>query len=257
MSTGVALALALLLACAGVPKLWRPDHVAGALRRVFRRVDPAALRRCGRALGAWELLLALAVVLVGGRLVGAAVAVTFAGFLGFVVAAVRRGASCGCWASLSEGPAGGAELARTGVLALAATAVAVTGWSPRAFGWDVAGWAVALLAATWLAAVVGERVAPVRSAKVARRLALRAEPTRRGRALSRLAFLAGFVHVGTDAQRDRLLRALAAQQRGPVRVPPPIVTVRLDVGAEARGGSAAVSHPPPPLPVDPAQNARA
>jgi hypothetical protein len=174
----------------------------------------------------WELALAFATVHWGGPVVGAAVAVTFAGFLGFVVAAVRRGAACGCWASLTEGPAGGAELARTGVLATAATVVAVTGWpsSPQP---AALGWAAATLAVVWLAAVLGGLIAPVRSPKVADRLALRGAPTRRGRLLARLAFLLGFVHTGTDAERDRLLTALMARQAhasprgGGRRTPPP------------------------------------
>jgi hypothetical protein len=207
MSHGIALALTFLLVSAGLPKLWRPEHVAGALRRVFGRKVPAV---AGQLLGLWELLLAAAGVLLGG-VAGAAVAVTFAGFLGFVVAAVARGASCGCWASLSEGPAGGAELARTGVLAAGAAYAAVAGW-PAGVSWPAVGWAVAFLAATWLAALAGGRVAPVRSARVSRRLALRAAPTRRGRALARLAFLLGFVHVGTDAERRRFVDALAAEQ---------------------------------------------
>jgi hypothetical protein len=213
LSQGFALALAGLLVSAGAPKLWRPGHVAGALRRVFGpRGSTSALRRHGRLLGAWELLLAAAVVLVGDRVTGVALAVTFAGFLGFVVVAVRRGSSCGCWASLTEGPAGGAELARTAVLAAAAGYVAVTGW-PRGVSVAALGWAGALLAVMVLAAVAGGRFAPVRSAGVARRLARRAAPTRRGRLLARLAFLAGFVHIGTDAEQARLRRALDATQR--------------------------------------------
>jgi hypothetical protein len=212
VSQGFALALAGLLVGAGVPKLWRPGHVAGALRRVFGPRDARVLRRWGRLLGAWELLLAAAVVLVGGRLTGAALAVTFCGFFAFVVAAVRRGGSCGCWASMTEGPAGGAELARTGVLAAAAVFVAVTGWSPG-LGPATLGWAAALLAVMVLAAAAGGRLAPVRSAHVARRLARRAAPTRAGRVLARLVFLAGFVHVGTDAEQRRLHRALEAGQR--------------------------------------------
>lgn len=215
MSQGIALALALLLVSAGLPKLWRPDHVVGALRRVFGQHGPSTpvLHLLGRLLGLWELVLAAAIVVVGGVVVGVAVSATFTGFLGFVVVAVRRGASCGCWASLTEGPAGGAELGRTGMLAAAAAYLAVAGWSPLAFGWAAVGWAMALLALMWLAAVVGERVGPVRSARVARRLALRAAPTRYGRAVARLTFLMGFVHTGTDAERQRFLDALVAEQR--------------------------------------------
>jgi hypothetical protein len=203
VTQGIALALAVLLASAGLPKLWRPDHVAGALRRVVRRNHPA-LRHFGRLLGLWELALAALIVTVGG--VGLAVVATFAGFFGFVVVAVRRGASCGCWASLTEGPAGGAELARTGVLAVAAVHMTLAGWTPLAFGWGSAGWAVAFLAVTWLATVAGGRMAPVRSPRVARRLALRAAPTRGARAVARLTFLLGFVHAGTDAERRRYLQ---------------------------------------------------
>lgn len=210
MSQGLALALAALLVSAGVPKLWRPGHVAGALRRVVGPRDAHVLRRWGRLLGAWEVALAAAAVLAGGRVVGVALAATFLGFLGFVVAAVRRGTSCGCWASLTEGPAGGAELGRTGVLAAAAVFVAVTGWAP---GISVAalGWAAALLALMALAAVTGGLLAPVRSRSVARRLGRRAAPTLGGRLLARVVFLAGFVHVGTDAEQARLRRALEAE----------------------------------------------
>ncbi|HEX6356277.1 MauE/DoxX family redox-associated membrane protein [Actinophytocola sp.] len=213
MAQGIALALAVLLGSAGLPKVWRPGHVAGALRRVFGqgRFNTVVLRRLGRLLGVWELVLAAAIVGVGGPLVGMAVAGTFVGFLGFVVVAVRRGASCGCWASFTEGPAGGAELARTGVLALGAGGAAAAGWVPFGFGWVSLGWAGVFLAVTWLATLVGGWTAPVRSARVARRLAMRAAPTRRGRAVARLAFLMGFVHAGTDAGRRRYLDALTKQ----------------------------------------------
>jgi len=147
-----------------------------------------------------------------------------------VVVAVRRGASCGCWASLTEGPAGGAELARTGVLSAAAVALPFAGVRETGVGLATVGWALALLALTWLAAEVGERLSPVRSAKIARRLALRAEPTRLGRASARLAFLAGFVHAGTDAGHQRLVTALAERRRTTERTPaPPTITLRVPV----------------------------
>jgi hypothetical protein len=192
--------------------------VVGALRRVFGQHGPRTpvLHLLGRLLGLWELVLAAAIVVVGGVVVGVAVSATFTGFLGFVVVAVRRGASCGCWASLTEGPAGGAELGRTGVLAAAAAFLAVAGWSPLSdhlLGWSSVGWAMALLALMSLAAVIGGHVAPVRSARVARRLTLRAAPTRRGRVVARLTFLLGFVHTGTDTERQRFLDALVAEQR--------------------------------------------
>lgn len=213
MTQGIALALAFLLVSAGLPKLWRPEHVAGALRRVFtrRRMSMPSLRLLGQFLGLWELMVAGALVMIGGWVAGLAVAVTFAGFLGFVVAAVRRGASCGCWASLTEGPAGGAELARTGTLTAGAGYLAVAGWSLD-FAWADAGWAAAFLTLTWVATVLGGHVGPVRSDRVARRLAMRAAPTRRGRAMARLGFLLGFVHAGTAAQQRRYHDALIERQ---------------------------------------------
>jgi hypothetical protein len=226
VADGVALALALLLVCAGVPKLVRPGHVAGALRRVFgrgRTLRTPVLRVYGRLLGAWETALAAAMVSVGGVAVAVPVAATFVGFTGFVVVAMRRGASCGCWASLSEGPAGGAELARTITLTAAAGYLAVTDPWRASFGPTQIGWAATLLAVTWLATTIGARVAPIRSTRVARRLAMRSAPTAWGRALAKATFLAGFVHTGTNAEQDRLVRALAEQQRGdqPLRPAPP------------------------------------
>ncbi len=226
---GTALTLAVLLAAAGVPKLARPDYVAAALRRVLgprgaaRRVlGPGVLTAAGRLLGVWELALAAGLLAAGGPAsvaVAAAAVATFAGFLGFVVAAVRRGASCGCWASLTEGPAGGSELGRTAALTAAAAALAwlrASGWHSTAWreiGPHAIGWAAAIVSLTALAAVVGGRLGPVRSAKVARRLEMQAAPTAPGRLLAHLAFLAGFVHAGTDAERSRYFRVREERER--------------------------------------------
>jgi hypothetical protein len=259
VTQGVALALAVLLAGAGVPKLLRPGHVAGALRRVFgrgRTLRAPVLRRWGRALGAWELLLAAGLVAVGGVAVAVAVAATFLGFLWFVVVAVRRGASCGCWASLTEGPAGGAELGRTGVLAAAAVWLAVAGWD-TGISWAAIGWAGAVLVAMCLGAVAGGRVLPVRSDRIAHRLALRAAPTRRGRVLARLLFLLGFVHTGTNAEQDRLMTALAERQRRlreaasadrPRPPVPPTSTVVVPVSVDRERAAPPSVPPPPPSP---------
>jgi hypothetical protein len=262
VADGVALALAMLLAGAGAPKLWRPGYVAGALRRVFgrgRTLRTPVLRVFGRLLGAWEVALATAMVFVGGLVVAVLVALTFVGFTGFVVVAMRRGASCGCWASLSEGPAGGAELARTGTLTTAAIWLTVTPWHVG-FGWPTLGWAAALLAVTWLAATIGGQVAPVPSTRVARRLAMRSAPTVWGRLLARVAFLAGFVHTGTNAGQDRLVRALAEAQRTPQpqrltpprpplppRSPRPTAPPPPLAGAPRPIAPPLVSTPPPPL----------
>lgn len=221
VAPGLALALAVLLVTAGPPKLVRPRHVARALRRAFG--SRPHLELLGRLLGAWELALAVALLTLPWVAVAVACAVTFLGFAAFVVLAVRRGASCGCWASLSEGPAGGAELARTGFLALAALGLLVlrlTGADETVGGF---GWAAVTLgltlALTWLAAVVGGRFGPRPSATVTRRLALQAPTTRLGRGLRGVAFLAGWVQAGTPRDSRRYVAALGVEEvrkRAPV-----------------------------------------
>ena len=210
LAPGLALALAVLLVTAGPPKLVRPRHVARALRRAFG--SRPHLELLGRLLGAWELVLAVALLTLPWVAVAVACAVTFLGFAAFVVLAVRRGASCGCWASLSEGPAGGAELARTGFLALTALgllALRLTGADETAGGY---GWAAATLALTWLAAALGGRFGPRPSATVTRRLALQAPTTRLGRGLRKVAFLAGWVQAGTPRDSRRYVAALGAEE---------------------------------------------
>lgn len=223
VAPGLALALAALLVAAGLPKLVRPRHVARSLRRAFG--SRPHLELLGRLLGAWELVLAAALLTVPWVAVAAAGAVTFLGFAAFVVLAVRRGTSCGCWASLSEGPAGGAELARTGTLALAAlgllalrlTGARTTILGHAALGFSALGWAAATLGLTWLAAVLGGRFGPRPPENVTQRLALQAPPTRLGRGLSRAAFLAGWVQAGTARDSRRYVVALSALRLSEIR----------------------------------------
>lgn len=224
LAAGLALALAALLIAAGTPKLVRPRHVARALRRAFGHRTRLPLEPLGRLLGAWELVLAAALLTLPWVAVAAACAVTFLGFAAFVVAAVRRGTSCGCWASLSEGPAGGAELARTSTLTLAALgllALRLTGAGETGVGFAALGWACATLGVTWLATVLGGRFGPEPPEKVTRRLALQAPPTRLGRGLSRAAFLAGWVHAGTARDSRRYVVALSALRFSELRRPAP------------------------------------
>ena len=162
------------------------------------------LRRLGRLLGPWELVLAAAMLSSVGTVGrGGRSAATFVGFLGFVVVAVRRGASCGCWASLTEGPAGGAELGRTGMLdgrrgvaggrRLADVGVEVGRGrlGRRAAGADVAG---------------GHR----RRAGRAGPVDAGGRPARHARGtdpcvaalLAKVTFLVGFVHIGTNAEQS-------------------------------------------------------
>ena len=120
MLPAAALVLGGMLVAAGLPKVAAPRYVASALRRVVTAGPDRALLLAGRLLGCWELALGTALVVVGGGRAAVAVAacatLTCAAFTVFVALAIRRGAACGCWASLSEGPAGGAELARAAFL---------------------------------------------------------------------------------------------------------------------------------------------
>lgn len=139
MQLGAALVLGGMLVAAGVPKAAVPWYVASALRRVVRTGSDRALLLAGRLLGCWEVALGLALPLVYSGPAAVAVAacavLTFAAFTGFVAAAIRRGAACGCWASLSEGPAGGAELARAAFLAVLAVALLAARLSWHGTGW--------------------------------------------------------------------------------------------------------------------------
>ncbi|MDQ1426323.1 MAG: Methylamine utilization protein MauE [Acidimicrobiaceae bacterium] len=225
-TTGVATLLAALLIVAGVIKLVEPRYVAAALRRISARVAMRAAhsdkeaRRAGRTIGAVETLVALALVVVTGwpAVVVAAVAVAvFGSFVVVVGMAVRRGTACGCWASLSEGPAGGAELGRAVALVAAAVVVLIG----RATGARGVEWRAAtvvalfatlavIVAATWL----GHLALPVRDARVRERLDQRAPAGRLGRAALQVAFLFGFVHAGTTAGLRRYHRFLSERLPG-------------------------------------------
>lgn len=100
--TGLLSAAALVLVLAAVPKLLDP---AGGRTAVGRARVPLA-RLLGsawgvRATAVAELLVVLSVVLVGGRVAAAAVAVTFLALAAFAwrLAAVAPGSGCGCFGS--------------------------------------------------------------------------------------------------------------------------------------------------------------
>jgi hypothetical protein len=165
-----------------------------------------------------ETVVGVALVLVTGwaGVAVAAVAVAlFASFVVVVVLAIRRGQACGCWASLSEGPAGGAELGRAVALVAAALVVLIArATGARAVEWDGAVVAAlvtiaGLIVVTWL----GHLVLPVRDDKVRERLDRRAPSGRLGRAALQIAFLSGFVHAGTAAGQRRYLEFLSDRLR--------------------------------------------
>jgi len=237
VQSGAALLLGGMLLTAGALKAVAPWYVASALRRVIRSGSDRALRLAGRLLGAWELALGAALLGTGGPdgVIVAALAVpTFAGFVGFVVLAIRRGAACGCWASLSEGPAGGAELGRAVFLAALAVdlfllrhkstygGVGVPPSAPyvdvwridghiaglaHAAGWTSVAWACGLLGGAYLATRIGAALLPVPTPRLRRQLRMQAAPGMPGRVVEQLALLGGFVHAGTPGGRRRYLAA--------------------------------------------------
>jgi hypothetical protein len=209
---GCALLLGMLLVSAGIPKTVAPRYAGSSIRRVVRRSRVASdetILFAVRVLGCYEILLGVALA-VGHGLTAAVVAPcalgTLVGLDAFVIAAIRRGSHCGCWASLSEGPAGGAELGRS---------VALTGMAGLLLVGRLAGQtsvgmdrsalvaAGACLLAMVAASRIGGWLAPVPSERLRRQLVQQAPLTAAGQAGAWLAFEAGFVHAGTDSGRRR------------------------------------------------------
>lgn len=222
---GCALLVGLLFISAGAPKVVAPRYAGSALRRVIRRSavrSDEALLSAARGLGGYEIVLGIALVLVGGpaaSALAAAAAMTLVAFTVFVVAAVRRGSHCGCWATLTEGPATGAEVARSGAIALVAAVVLggrLAGYTRAGIDPATVGWAGTALVLVAVVSWVGGRLAPVRAPRVARQLLVQRPPTTLGRIGAWVAFQSGFVHAGTDAGRRRY----AMSRQAPGRVVP-------------------------------------
>lgn len=116
----VALVAALLLA-AGAAKLHRPAPTAKALADAGWSGSTVLVR----GLGAVEVLVALAVLLLGGRLAATALLVAYLGVTAVAWRQRRSGADCGCFGA-SSAPVSWLHLAVNGVAVLvAAVAVAV------------------------------------------------------------------------------------------------------------------------------------
>lgn len=93
--TGPALAAALVLVAAGVPKLARPVTTVGALRSVGLPASGVLVR----LLAAAEVCVGVLALVVGGRVAVGLVAASYAVFIAFLVRALRHGgavSSCGC-----------------------------------------------------------------------------------------------------------------------------------------------------------------
>jgi hypothetical protein len=93
---GPFMAVAVLVAIAGVAKLIRPGPTGSALRSAGLPSSAAAVR----VLGGAELALALAALATGSRLAAAGLAGAYLGFAWFSWSAIREGrvlAGCGCF----------------------------------------------------------------------------------------------------------------------------------------------------------------
>lgn len=168
VASSSALLLAAVFAVSGIAKLADPDPLALALKKILPRrlaLGSAARRRLrlvSLAVAALEVAIVPAVLLATGaaaRAVAAAVVGLGTVFVAAVVAAIRKGAACGCWGSLSDGPAGGAELVRAAGVAVLGAVILVDPGRPEV---GLATVAVALLlAAAWaLAAGAAARLLP-------------------------------------------------------------------------------------------------
>jgi hypothetical protein len=92
-----------------------------------------------------------------------AAAALFVCFVGVVGFAIRKGASCGCWSSFSDGPAGPVELGRSLLLAalsIALVVATIVSHSWHSWGWAGLAWATLCAAATFGYVVFGGRVFP-------------------------------------------------------------------------------------------------
>jgi hypothetical protein len=121
--TGPGLAIAALLALAGAAKVLDPAMTVGALQ-ALRLPSSRSLVRVGA--GA-EMVLGIAAIVVGGPVLWVLVALSYAGFAAFVVAALRQGTaigSCGCFGR-EDTPPHWSHVALNAVLAAVALALAV------------------------------------------------------------------------------------------------------------------------------------
>ena len=200
-----------LLVSAGAPKLWRPGHVAGALRRVFGpRTRTTSLRHYGPAARARGSCCSRRAARARRR--RASLAVAARGHVPRVPRLRGRGrparrvvrvlgvADRGARRRRRTGPhrrAGGRRGVRWPSTGVARAGVSVA---------DL-GWALACCSPLMLAGRGGRRPVRARAVGGASHAGSRGVRHRPGWAvLARLVFLAGFVHIGTDAEPRRAHR---------------------------------------------------
>ena len=130
---GLVYAAALLLGAAGLGKVTSP----GATRIALRSAGLPATPLVARGIGAAEVLIALAALLVGGPVATGLVAVSYLGFAWFarrLDARTRGAAPCGCFGA-SSAPVGTLHVALNLVIAVGAVIAAIDAPGPI---WDAA-----------------------------------------------------------------------------------------------------------------------
>jgi hypothetical protein len=118
-------AAALLLLGAGAAKVAEPTRTAGALAALGWPASPSVVRAGAAA----ETVLGAATLIIGGRVLAAAVAVSYAGFAVFMIVALRSGVpvgTCGCFGR-PDTPPRTHHAVIDGMLALAAAVATVVG----------------------------------------------------------------------------------------------------------------------------------
>jgi hypothetical protein len=131
---GLVFAAAILLGVAGVGKVTSP----GATRIALRSAGLPATAVAARGLGAVEVLVAIAALVVGGPVASGLVAVSYLGFAWFArrLERMTRGAApCGCFGA-SSAPVGTLHVVINLVIAVGVAVAAVDAPGPI---WDAAG----------------------------------------------------------------------------------------------------------------------
>jgi hypothetical protein len=121
-------AAALLLLGAGAAKVAEPTRTAGALAALGWPATTMVVRAGAAA----EAVLGAATLVIGGRVLSAAVAASYVGFTAFVIAALRSGVpvgTCGCFGR-PDTPPRAHHAVVDAVLALAAAVATVVGAEP-------------------------------------------------------------------------------------------------------------------------------
>ncbi len=146
------LAAALLLVVAGVGKVRRPSYTVGALTSVGVR----SRSRSVRALGVAEMAIGMGAFVGSGPVPCALVGLSYLGFTGFLILALRKGgavSSCGCLGR-PDTPPTRTHAVVTAALGGAALAAAMTGGlDVGELGWSTTDAALVAFTAlvTWLA----------------------------------------------------------------------------------------------------------